>query len=204
MSLMVLDERVAEQLLAERRASGGDHHDEVWDGVYMMSPLPNNEHQILVALLTSVLQISVGWAGLGHVLAGANITDLEEGWTHNYRCPDVVVFLNEGRAINRGTHFFGGPDFAVEIVSEFDRSREKLPFYARVGVRQLLLVERDPWALELFRLQDDRLMPVGRSTLENPGVLASTVLPLSFGLVAGETRPKIALVHEDGMARWAL
>ena len=56
MSLMVLDERVAEQLLAERRAWGGDHHDEVWDGVYMMSPLPNNEHQDLVALLTSVFQ----------------------------------------------------------------------------------------------------------------------------------------------------
>ena len=138
------------------------------------------------------------------MLPGANITDLEEGWTHNYRCPDVVVFLKEGRAIDRGTHFLGGPDFAVEIVSEFDRSREKLPFYARVGVRELLLVDRDPWVLELFRLQEDRLMPVGRSTLESPDVLASTVLPLSFGLVPGEARPKIALAHEDGIARWVL
>ena len=204
MSLMVLDERVAEQLLAERRARGGDHHDEVWDGVYMMSPLPNNEHQELVVLLSSVFQHTVGWTGLGKVLPGANITDMEEGWTHNYRCPDVVVFLNEGRAINRETHFFGGPDFAVEIVSEFDRSREKLPFYARVGVRELLLVDRGPWVLELFRLQENRLMPVGRSTLENPDVLASKVLPLSFGLVPGETRPRIALAHEDGMARWVL
>ena len=68
MSLMVLDERVAERLLAERRAWGGDHHDEVWDGVYMMSPLPNNEHQLLVALLTSVLQINVGWAALERFL----------------------------------------------------------------------------------------------------------------------------------------
>ncbi len=204
MSLMILDERVAEQLLAERRARGGDHHDEVWDGVYMMSPLPNNEHQILVALLTSALQMTVGWTGLGDVLPGANITDLEEDWVRNYRCPDVVVFLKEGRAINRETQFFGGPDFAVEIVSEYDRSREKLPFYARVGVRELLLVDRDPWVLELFRLQDDRLMPVGRSTLENPDVLASAVLSLSFGLVAGEARPKIALAHEDGIARWVL
>ncbi len=204
MSLMVLDERVAERLLAERRARGGDHHDEVWDGIYMMSPLPNNEHQILVALLTSVLQMTVGWTGLGDVLPGAKITDLEEDWVRNYRCPDVVVFLNEGRAINRETHFFGGPDFAVEIVSEYDRSREKLPFYARVGVRELLLVDRDPWVLELFRLREDRLMPVGRSTLENPDLLASTVLPLSFGLVPGETRPRIALAHENGIERWVL
>ena len=52
MSLMVLDKRIAEELLTERRAWGGDHHDEVWDGVYMMSPLPNNEHQELVVLGT--------------------------------------------------------------------------------------------------------------------------------------------------------
>ncbi|MEJ7637976.1 MAG: Uma2 family endonuclease, partial [Singulisphaera sp.] len=161
-------------------------------------------HQELVVLLSSVFQDTVGWTGLGKVLPGANITDMEEGWTHNYRCPDVVVFLNGGRAINRETHFFGGPDFAVEIVSENDRSREKLPFYARVGVRELLLVDRDPWVLELFRLQEDRLMPVGRSTLENPDVLASTVLPLSFGLIPGETRPRIAVAHEDGIARWVL
>jgi hypothetical protein len=42
MSLMVLDERVAEQLLAERRAWGGDHHDEVWDGV---SVVPKSANQ---------------------------------------------------------------------------------------------------------------------------------------------------------------
>ncbi len=104
MSLMVLDESVAEQLLAERRARGVDHHDEVWDGVYMMSPIPNNEHQILVALLTSVLQITVGWTGLGEVLPGANITDREEDWTHNYRCPDVAIFMKGSRTVDRKTH----------------------------------------------------------------------------------------------------
>ncbi len=92
----------------------------------------------------------------------------------------------------------------MEIVSEFDRSREKLPFYARVGVRKLLLVDRGPWVMNLYRLREDRLMPVGRSTLKNPDILASAVLPLSFGLVPGESRPKIALVHEDGIARWVL
>jgi len=48
----------------------------------------------------------------------------------------------------------GGPDFAVEILNPGDRTPEKLPFYASVNVRELLVVDRDPWSLELFRLCD--------------------------------------------------
>ena len=32
-------------LIRERRECGGDRYDEVWDGVYVMSPLADNEHQ---------------------------------------------------------------------------------------------------------------------------------------------------------------
>ena len=45
MSLLVSDPELKERLLAERRASGGDRYDEVWDGVYVMSPLADDEHQ---------------------------------------------------------------------------------------------------------------------------------------------------------------
>ena len=137
-------------------------------------------------------------------MPGANITDLEEDWTHNYRCPDVVVFLKEGRAINRETHFFGGPDFAVEIVSEFDRSREKLPFYARVGVRELLLVDRDPWVLELFRLQDDRLdagRPLDPRESRRPGQHG---LALVVRARPRRGPPEDRAEHADGIARWIL
>ena len=55
-----------------------------------------------------------------------------------------------------GTFWYGGPDFAVEVISPFDRSRKKFEFYARVGVRELLLVNRKPWSLELYRLDRGR------------------------------------------------
>ncbi len=48
-----------------------------------------------------------------------------------------------------------------------DRAREKLAFYAKVGTREVLLVDRDPWALELFRLREGRLAQVSRSTTDN-------------------------------------
>jgi hypothetical protein len=48
MSLLVLDKLVERRLRAQRKAWGVDHHDEVWEGVYVMSPIADNEHQTLV------------------------------------------------------------------------------------------------------------------------------------------------------------
>lgn len=143
MAMLVLDHLFEEQVRADRKERGIDKHDEVWDGVYVMSPLANNEHQEIVFGLNTVLQIVAARTGLGKVCPGVNVSDRED-WTHNYRCPDVVVFLQGTSAINRGTFWLGGPDFAVEILSEGDRARAKLPFYAKVGVRELLFVDRDP------------------------------------------------------------
>ena len=123
---------------------------------------------------------------------------------HNYRSPDVVVFLNDTKAENCDTHWFGGPDFAVEIVSPGDRSREKFEFYANVGVRELLLIDREPWRLELFRLQEGKLVEVGRSTVKEPRQLASEVAPLDLRLVPGEQRPQIEVVHHDGEQAWTV
>src|SRR3954451_11146707 len=140
MEMMVLDPALQERLLAERQAWGGDRFDEVWDGVYMMAPLANNEHHDIQGGLSNAFHDSIKSAGLGRVQPGANVSDRKgEDWKDNYRCPDVVVVLNGGRAEDHGTHWFGGPDFAVEIVSKKDRSRDKFDFYSSVGVRELLL-----------------------------------------------------------------
>ena len=116
----------------------------------------------------------------------------------------MAVFLNDTRATNQGTHWFGGPDFAVEIVSPNDRTREKLDFYASVGTRELLIIDRDPWVLELYRLQNDQLALVDRSTTDNGTPLVSDTVPLTFRLIAGETRPNIDVVHKDGEPRWLI
>jgi Uma2 family endonuclease len=202
MDLMVLDADLQARLLAERQASGGDRFDEVWEGVYMMAPLANNEHQDLQARLAGAIQTAIGWDDPARVQAGANVSDQEEDWTHNYRCPDVVVALPDGVARDRGTHWYGGPDFCVEIVSRHDRSRRKFDFYAGVGVRELLLVDRDPWELELYRLASGRLELIGRVAPGDVDALASSVVPVSFRLLDGQPRPRIEVTHRDGVQRW--
>ena len=204
MALMVLDPAAEARLKAERQASGADRYDEVWEGVYMMAPLANNEHQKLQGGLVAAITNAFGWATPELVLPGANVSDREDGWEHNYRCPDVVVVCAGGAARDCGTHWSGGPDFCVEITSPGDRSRDKIDFYSRIGVRELLVVDRDPWALELYRLDAGRLEPAGRSKPGAADVLTSEVVPVSFRLLPGTPRPRIEVVHHDGVQRWLI
>ncbi len=169
-----------------------------------MSPLANDEHQELVQGFAFVFQVAVVWPGLGMARPGVNVSDRVEDWKSNYRIPDVAVFLNDTTARNCDTHWCGGPDFVVEILSEGDRAREKLDFYARNNVRELLIVDRHPWALELYRLRDGQLIPFGVAHPESPTTLASAVLPLSFRLVPGVKRPRIEVTHADGVQRWEI
>ncbi len=202
MVAVITDRSLEQRLIEERRAAGADHHDEVWEGVYFMAPLPSNEHQEIVNGVTTVLTVAIQWSGLGQVFPGVNISDRRENWEHNYRCPDVVVFLNETQAENCSAFWFGGPDLAVEVISRDDRAREKLDFYAQVGTRELLLVDRDPWALELFRLHEGRLVQLCRSKIDNRQAFTSEAVPLTLQLVPGEGRPQIEISHRDGQQHW--
>jgi Uma2 family endonuclease len=115
-----------------------------------------------------------------------------------------VVVLPGSKAIDRGTHWQGGPDFLVEILSPDDRAREKIPFYGRLGVRELLIVDRDPWGLELWRRQNDELALVERIGPDDSRRLKSNVLPLSFHLVAGQPRPRIVAASTFSPQEWTL
>jgi Uma2 family endonuclease len=202
MAMLILDPIAQDQLIHERRRRGEDRWDEVWEGVYVLMPNPNVEHQDIATGLSTILRVVVDWQGLGKVFQRINVSDRVDDWTQNYRCPDVAVYLHENPAVNCETHWRGGPDFAVEIVSPDDRSREKLGFYARVGERELLLIDRAPWSLEHYRLRKKKLALAGRSTQEHPETLASAVLPLSFRLLPGDSRPRIEVAHADGLQRW--
>ncbi len=184
MSILINDELFAIEVLQSRRASGADRYDEVWDGVYVMSPMANNEHQSLTTELAAAISTIIDWQSRGRTLAGANVSDSRDNWNHNYRIPDVLVFLNDSPAIDCGTHWFGGPDFAIEIVSPGDRTLEKLDFYAKVGTRELLVIDRHPWQLTLFRLGNRRLVPVACSGIQQSAVITSEVIPLRLQLDA--------------------
>jgi Uma2 family endonuclease len=204
MTALLLDADTERQIRRERARSGADRFDEVWDGVYIMAPLANDEHQRLAAFLVSILMHLLGFDGLAKVRGGVNVSDRIKGWKRNYRCPDVAVFLNETKAKNCGAFWFGGPDWACEIVSPKDKSRDKLAFYSKVGVRELLIIDRKPWRLELYRLQDGALDLVGVSTAKKPHVLVCKVVPLTFTFQAAKPRPKIVVTTTDSSQEWLL
>jgi Uma2 family endonuclease len=201
---LVTNRRLVRKLKARREKSPSAPRDEMWDGVYVMSPMAGFEHQRFVSRLTMVFGSVVNLSGGAEVLAGLNVSDRIDDWKANYREPDVAVYLPGNPAIIRKAHACGGPDFAVEILSEGDLARKKLDFYAKVNTRELLLLDRAPWALELYRLTDGQLRLIGVSTPDKPDLLTSEVLPLTFRLVTGEGRPTLELSRLDGGQAWRI
>jgi Uma2 family endonuclease len=202
MTAIIADPRVEESVIAERRARGWDRKDEVWDGTYIIMPDPNIEHQEIVAQLTVVFSAVVRPPKGGKVLPGSNISDRGDDWAFNYRCPDVGVLLAGNPAQVFEAHICGPADFLVEIVSPGDKSRDKFDFYGELGVRELLLIDRYPWSLELYRHNGRELVLSGRSDLPQGDVFASSVLPLSFQLVPAEPRPEIRIAEVGGTRTW--
>lgn len=202
MPVMIYDPVWADRVRLMRSAQAPNARDEVWDGVLVMPPMPNNEHQDLVNDLAFAFRSVINRTGGDRVQPGANVSDRDSGWTSNYREPDVVVYLTTNPATDCVTHWVGGPDLAVEVVSPGEDARLKLDFYAKVGTRELLVVDRDPWKLELYQLQGGKLVSVGTSDVAGGAILASCALPLTFRLQAGAARPVIHIAHTTDGRTW--
>lgn len=202
MATLIIDPDLESEVRAQRKATGADRFDEVWDGVYVMAPLANDEHQGIAARLVSVFQFVLGWDSAAKVRAGVNVSDRVADWQFNYRCPDVVVYMPTTTARNLETHWVGGPDFGVEVASPKEEPRQKLAFYAAVNTRELLVVDRYPWSLELFRLVEGELRSVGRATPESPVALASDTLALTFSIRRASPRPLIVVTHRETGQTW--
>lgn len=197
MPMMVLDPGIVEDF-----RDTYERFTECWEGLDIVPPMPNDEHQEVQFNFSGPLPTAVVQPGLGLVRFGVNVTDRHVGWRQNYRGPDVVVYLNDNPAVNHGSHWVGGPDFAVEIISEGEDPHAKFAFYAAVSTREVLVVERDPWAVELFDLSNGVLVSAGRSDVTNGLVLTSGPLGLTFKLVAGTPRPKIEVVQPTTGQSW--
>ena len=63
MSIIIQDRDVARKFLQQRRESGNDRWDEVWDGVYILMPNPNVEHQGIATNLAAIRR----WAKQGEL-----------------------------------------------------------------------------------------------------------------------------------------
>lgn len=199
MTMLIQEPSISRQIIRQRRELGIDGRDEIWDGVYVVTPLANLEHQDLVGALLAILFQVVCVPKRGRVQPGANVSDRKENWKENFRIPDLVVALNESNACDCGTHWFGGPDFLVEVISpEESYQEEKRAFYERIGVRELLTVNRDTRHLALYRSTENALALTGQSDSSNSSELDSMVLPLSFRWTGTEQAPRTKVDQTDG------
>jgi Uma2 family endonuclease len=202
MTALIKDRDLERALIRRRRRLGLDRYDEVWDGVYVMSPAPRLDHQFLTGRLDWILRLVVEQAGRGEVCPSPNVSDREVDWRANFRIPETAVVMLGGRAKNCGTHLLGGPDFLIEIASPRERVEEKLPFYSAVGTREALLILRAPRRLQLFRHDGVDLKPVGESSLSHGVWLESQVVPLAFRLFGDDKPRAIEVRRTDEPGEW--
>ena len=168
---------------------------EMWEGVEVVAPLANNEHTRIATKLQLAFAGVIDWDRGDQALGPCNVTDRNIDWEKNYRNPDVLVALAGGAATDCGAYWRGGPDLVVEIISRGEDPQAKFDFYATVGSREVLIVDRKPWALELYQLRGGGYVLAGRSDEATPATFASTVLPLTFRLRPAPSRPVIEMTH---------
>jgi len=195
---LVLD--VPQEWLDERHRLDLDGRDEMWNGVLHMVPPASSEHNSLGARLMAVLlPIAVGLEGFNT----PGVFDPASGGMTDYRVPDLG-FAPPELVTKRGIE--GRAALVVEILSPTDDSYEKLPFYRRVGVGELLYIDavtkafevrrpaRDGWAVtgadqggrvRLASLDVDlrngRCPPRGPHARQHPGALGPVPDPRSAG-----------------------
>lgn len=171
---------VTPAIIEERRRLGIDTYDEVWDGGYHVNPYPLLEHQRLCTDL--LVQVAPWLSGdRGRLMLGINIIDAAAGWD-DYRCPDLV-FIAEARLqrLSREGMRGEGPDAAFEIRSPGDDTYRKLPFYAALGVREVVVIDRDTKRVEVFRL-DMNASPPGYAQIDvdEDGWVVALTLDVAF------------------------
>ena len=177
--------RVPQELLEERRRLGHDRRDEVWEGVLHMVPPPHGAHGRLNDDLGVFFKLHWELEGLGKTYPETGVKrpgtpphpDLGEGIPSDYRTPDRSFLLPERYERFLGGWIVGGPDVALEIVSPGDESRHKLPFFHAVGVREVILVDRQSREVEVFSAGPTGFVPVAP---DGAGWTASEVLETEF------------------------
>ncbi|MHB1535935.1 MAG: Uma2 family endonuclease [Acidimicrobiales bacterium] len=159
MRAVMLD--VPEHLLAERHRLGLDTADEMWEGELHMVPTAKDEHYRIEVELVVLLMPLAKARGL-HVRNEAGLYDPTVPDNTSYRVPDLMVFGDEARS-ERGAE--GRARLVVEIRSPGDESFQKIPFYGRMGVAEMLIIDRDTKEVRRWVGDDgeliEHLVPLG-------------------------------------------
>ena len=83
MPVLIYDPVLEAKVRAERDALYPNNRDEVWEGLLVMAPMPNNEHQDIATMLAHAFFFAITRSAGDRVMAGANVSDRDAGWTQN-------------------------------------------------------------------------------------------------------------------------
>jgi Uma2 family endonuclease len=161
----------------------------MWEGVLHMTPAPANEHQTILDELLFFLIGTLRRTGRGTVRSGINVFD-ESSPLESYRIPDLT-FVAAGREsllVADGIRG-GGPDAVLEVRSPNDESYDKLPFFAKLGVREVVIIDRDTKRVEVFVLAEGSFE---RRPADPEGALRVETLGVIFA-VRGAEGPRLAV-----------
>ena len=156
-----------EALIERRRRLGQDLFDEMWDGVLHMNPAPAFWRAVLESQLTRLLGPLADAGGLtitGLFNVGESAND--------YRVPDLGLHRAGASGVWLPT-----AALVVEIISPDDESLDKLSFYAKHKVDEVLIVDPEKRTVDWLALAGDTYRPVERSALIElgPGELAQLI-----------------------------
>ena len=121
----------------ERTRLGHDRYDELWDGVLHMVPPPMYGHNRRATELLVLLYPLAHAAGLS---ATYETGVFRPGRSDDYRQPDLLI-VHPDHVSARGIE--GRAELVVEIRSPYDEAWEKLPFFAEMGIPEVLILDHD-------------------------------------------------------------
>ncbi len=128
----------------------------MWDGVLHMNPPPIEPHMRVGGDLFLALSLAARAKGLRAYIE-TGLFDPKVKSYKNYRVPDMLV-TDPRLATRRGID--GPAELVVEVRSPGDDTDEKLPYYAHLGVPEVMILNSFPCELEHLRLVRGAYQPV--------------------------------------------
>lgn len=158
-------------LIEERRRTGIDRYDEVWDGVYIVNPPPSFRHSTVAGLVFDLLRPHAEARGL------VVRREVGIGRHDDHRIPDVVVARMAD--LDEKQHYLLTAAIVVEVHSPGERI-DKRPFYLSRGVAEVVLVDPASGIVEWLAMASEE---AGYEP-----VMVSGILPVGPDAVVGLLR----------------
>ena len=146
---------------------------EVINGLHYMNPAPTPKHQAVSRWLQHLMFTQIELTGLGKVINAP--IDVQLG-DHDIVQPDLIVILNESRAVTTDTRVVGPPNLVVEILSSSTSKNDltlKWKLYEQSGVDEYWIVDPDECRVDQLVAEDGRFIQRDSSTTE----LTMAILP---------------------------